>query len=425
MDHESIVVTAKPVGERKIISRKNGSSCSSSVPDEIVNDPALNYQIKANLPDNYNFDIPRIIWKIRESGSTRVALQFPEGLFIFSTAISTIIEQFTESTVFIIGDVTYGACCIEDYLSSLANCSLLIHFGHSCLIPFNNIVAGIKVLYVVVEIQFDYWNFVEMIKLNFDDQKSQKIAIFGTIQFIDTVQKAVDELNHQEGYNLVVPQIRPLSRGEILGCTAPNLDRDISLVIFVADGRFHLEAVMIANPWIEKYYKYNPYDKSLTIENYDYIEMIDQRRKSITKAIEVAKRGGTFGFILGTLGRQGSPKVMENMINRLKKIAPNCNHVNLLIPEIKPTLLKELGTSVDIWVQTSCPRLSIDWGDEFKERPLLNPYEFNLTMDSIIKNQLDVLREEEKSGYPMDFYASASLGNWTPIHRCNKTCSCK
>ncbi|XP_015795803.1 2-(3-amino-3-carboxypropyl)histidine synthase subunit 1 [Tetranychus urticae] len=426
MDHECIVVAAKPVEERKTISRKTEQHSSSSVPYDILNDPSLNYQIKVSLPSNYNFDIPRIIWKMRETGSNRVALQFPEGLFIFSTAIATIIEQFTDATAFIIGDVTYGACCVEDYLASLANCTLLVHFGHSCLIPFNNIVSGVKVLYIVVEIQFDYWNFIETVKLNFEDKKHENIAVFGTIQFIDSVNKAVQELN-TEGYNMVVPQIRPLSRGEILGCTAPILDRNTSIVLFVADGRFHMEAVMIANPWVATYYKYNPYDKCITIESYDYPEMITQRRRSIAQAVKVLEKGGVFGFILGTLGRQGSPKVLENMVNRFKKEAPNCQHVTLLIPEIKPPLLKELGDSVDIWVQTSCPRLSIDWGDEFKDHPLLNPYEFNLTMDSFMNSKPSetILSSQEKNGYPMDFYASASLGNWTPIHRCNKTCDCK
>ena len=38
-----------------------------------------------------------------------------------------------------------------------------------------------------------------------------------------------------------VPQSKPLSAGETLGCTAP-LIRNADCLIFVADGRFHLEA---------------------------------------------------------------------------------------------------------------------------------------------------------------------------------------
>ena len=31
------------------------------------------------------------------------------------------------------GDVTYGACCIDDYSAIAMGCDMLIHYGHSCL----------------------------------------------------------------------------------------------------------------------------------------------------------------------------------------------------------------------------------------------------------------------------------------------------
>ncbi len=41
-------------------------------------------------------------------------LQFPEGLLMFSLLICDIIEEFTNSECIVAGDVTYGACCIDD-----------------------------------------------------------------------------------------------------------------------------------------------------------------------------------------------------------------------------------------------------------------------------------------------------------------------
>lgn len=43
------------------------------------------------------------------------------------------------------------------------------------------------------------------------------------------------------------------SAGEVLGCTAPVLKGEADVIVFVADGRFHLEAIMIANPSIPAY----------------------------------------------------------------------------------------------------------------------------------------------------------------------------
>ena len=31
------------------------------------------------------------------------------------------------------GDVTYGACCVDDFTAKALGADLLIHYGHSCL----------------------------------------------------------------------------------------------------------------------------------------------------------------------------------------------------------------------------------------------------------------------------------------------------
>lgn len=49
-----------------------------------------------------------------------------------------------------------------------------------------------------------------------------------------------------------VPQEKPLSPGEILGCTSPKVS-DADCLIYLGDGRFHLESIMIANPELEAY----------------------------------------------------------------------------------------------------------------------------------------------------------------------------
>jgi len=31
------------------------------------------------------------------------------------------------------GDVTYGACCVDDFTARALGCDLMVHYGHSCL----------------------------------------------------------------------------------------------------------------------------------------------------------------------------------------------------------------------------------------------------------------------------------------------------
>ena len=61
----------------------------------------------------------------------------------------------------------------------------------------------------------------------------------GTIQFAGAVHESCALLvDHFDA--MAVPQAKPLSPGEVLGCTAPVIEGKDALV-FVADGRFHLE----------------------------------------------------------------------------------------------------------------------------------------------------------------------------------------
>jgi 2-(3-amino-3-carboxypropyl)histidine synthase len=233
------------------------------------------------------------VWRIRQVGAKRVALQMPEGLLMFALTISDIIEEFCQAETVIMGDVTYGACCVDDRTAIALGADLMIHYGHSCLIPVDQ-TSGIKMLYIFVDIKFDSQHFIETIKLNFD--KETRLSFVSTIQFVASLQSLVMLLK-TEGYIASTPKSSPLSPGEILGCTSPSIDTDV--IIYLGDGRFHLESAMIANPDCRAY-KYDPYNKEFTQEFYEH----DQMKTNRKAAINTATKASRFGLILGTLGRQ-------------------------------------------------------------------------------------------------------------------------
>jgi 2-(3-amino-3-carboxypropyl)histidine synthase len=61
------------------------------VPPDILENAALNAAI-AILPANYSFEVHKTIWRIRQAGAKRVALQFPEGLLLYACVIADILE---------------------------------------------------------------------------------------------------------------------------------------------------------------------------------------------------------------------------------------------------------------------------------------------------------------------------------------------
>ncbi|KAG8906482.1 Diphthamide biosynthesis protein 1 [Tulasnella sp. 403] len=477
------------------------SAVSHQIPPEILEDPLLNEAIK-QLPSNYSFEIHKTVHQIRKFSAKMVALQMPEGLLMFACTIADIIERFTDAGTVIMGDVTYGACCIDDYTAVALGCDMLVHYGHSCLVPIDT--TTIKTLYIFVEIAIDSKHLVQTIRANFPPSRSQfqkqvldfgedtrhlppgsnlsgsarlqlegpqpsesgdketqagpsitpvssqktKIALVSTIQFVSAVQQLHEELTgevpdatasasnkeslpsptesgdtslrptsgepetslrlYSGQYDTIIPQSKPLSPGEILGCTAPRLPPDVDALLYIGDGRFHLESIMIANPGVPAF-RYDPYSKKITRERYDHEEMKGVRMEAVRTArrgIEDSartKRGQDtplWGVVLGTLGRQGNFKQLQYLMHQLSQRALPIPFMPILISELSPAKLSLFPSHhISTFVQTSCPRLSIDWGYAFP-KPLLSPYEASVTIGATKS------WEEDQSYYPMDFYSA-------------------
>ncbi|WVQ85876.1 diphthamide biosynthesis protein 1 [Cryptococcus sp. DSM 104549] len=504
---EGIEKPTRPAPAAKPRKRFVGSSKASSsrpvvrrvanqVPDDILHDPELNAAIAA-LPGNYNFEIHKTIHHIRRDGVKSVALQMPEGLMMYGCAIADIVERFTGALPMMLADVTYGACCIDDFTAKEMGAEMIVHYGHSCLIPVSQ--TTLKTLYVFVEIAIDTPHLSLSVRRNFpstrsafqrlilgaapaepggrvpiqlessdvdlrdasasastsadapEEEKPTRLALVSTIQFVAATQSLRRDLEEampplektevgeeEEGmvakvkrgdigvwrgkYDVIIPQARPLSPGEVLGCTAPKLT-DVDGLIYVGDGRFHLESIMIANPTVPAF-RYDPYSKKFTREVYEHDEMRSIRGDAVKEARKnlMDQGSGSWAVLLGTLGRQGSLAVLKSVQSALPP--DSLPPLLLLLSELSPAKLALLPPSqISTFIQTSCPRLSIDWGYAFS-RPLLSPYEASVASGRVkgwgglsLEGRKGEGRTEGEGDYPMDFYADNSLGPWTPRHK--------
>ena len=183
---------------------------------------------------------------------------------------------------------------------------------------------------------------------------------------------------------------------------------------------------MIANPTVPAF-RYDPYAKKLTRERYNHLEMQTTRNE----AVKIAKRDilacldenprPVWGVILGTLGRQGNLRQLQvrtlihlfsipsdagqAITKHLESTRLAIPYIQILLSEISPAKLSLFNPYVSAFVQTSCPRLSIDWGYAF-DRPLLSPYEMAVAA-GLVNGWMDK-GQKEIGEYPMDFYAGGS-----------------
>lgn len=83
---------------------------------------------------------------LRKRSSTAIALQFPDALlsdsFIVCKALEAALEAALENDengrkafVFILGDTSYGECCVDEVAAKHLNADMLVHYGNACLSP--------------------------------------------------------------------------------------------------------------------------------------------------------------------------------------------------------------------------------------------------------------------------------------------------
>lgn len=144
-------------------------------------------------------------------------------------------------------------------------------------------------------------------------------------------------------------------------------------------------------------------------------------------AIQYASQHATmFGIILGTLGRQGNPAIVQRIQTIIRQHAKQYKSFVVLLSEITPQKLHLLSQSYCrssskdtlCWVQVACPRLSVDWGHSMSlnDRPMvvLNPYELYVALE-----ETDWCCGNNNNSYPMDYYSNSG-GPWTNYYETNK-----
>ncbi|XP_076463065.1 2-(3-amino-3-carboxypropyl)histidine synthase subunit 2-like [Babylonia areolata] len=87
------------------------------------------------LQEVYEFD--RCCRWIQENGFSKVALQFPDERLVDSVPVQCKLQGAVppNAAVFILGDTSYGSCCVDEVAAEHYRADSLIHFGPTCLSP--------------------------------------------------------------------------------------------------------------------------------------------------------------------------------------------------------------------------------------------------------------------------------------------------
>jgi 2-(3-amino-3-carboxypropyl)histidine synthase len=303
----------------------------------------------------------------------------PEGLKPEGTRLAKIIEK-TGALPIISADPCYGACDLATAEAERLGIDLIVHFGHSKLMKHEQVPTVYVEARATVAVAEVLEKAVPLLS------KYGKIGLATTVQHVQTLDEAREVLV-RAGKTVVVGDTGRVNySGQVIGCDYSNVRsvaNGVDAFLFVGGGRFH--ALGIALSTSKPTVIADPYENRVYSINEEAQKVLKQRYA----CIEEAGHAKTFGVLIGL--KLGQKRFEEAL--KIKEIAEKNGKAAFLfaVREISPEALMEFP-SVDAYVNTACPRISLEAPVKFP-KPVLTVNEFMVvagetSWETLLKNGL-------------------------------------
>ena len=82
------------------------------------------------------YDVVRTVEQLRRGGYRKIALQFPDSLLPDAPQVQKELKDRLKGQwerVFVLGDTSYGSCCVDEVAAQHLVADCIVHYGRSCL----------------------------------------------------------------------------------------------------------------------------------------------------------------------------------------------------------------------------------------------------------------------------------------------------
>jgi len=311
-------------------------------------------------------ELDELLPEIREHDVNTIGIQLPAGLRQRAREITEFFEGHGYEVIFA-GDPSYGACDVADDVLASAGADLLVHFGHSKMIPS----SVIPVIYWGVRDDID-------IRPTISKNIEKIVAMGGSAGLATTVQHVhklgdVAEILRERGVEVVVGE--PIERvsypGQVLGCSFETIEKmDVDYFIYIGTGVFHPIGISLAtdrevlycDPYTERCESVTPARNMILKKRY---AMIEKARTKRDFAILVSTKKGQY--------RYREALEIKKLLNKKEK---NC--VLIFAEEINKYIIQDFD--FEAFVVAACPRIAIDDASQF-DKPVITIAEARLMFD--------------------------------------------
>jgi 2-(3-amino-3-carboxypropyl)histidine synthase len=327
----------------------------------------------------FDFEEERIKQEITKLGAKRVLLQLPEGLKPEAPRLAKIVEKAGALPI-VSADPCYGACDIATAEAERLGIDLIVHFGHAKLVKHESVPTVYVEARATVTVDDTVEQAIPLLS------KWGKIGLATTVQHVQALDRA-REILVRAGKIVVVGDAGRINyAGQVCGCDYSNVKsiaNDVEAFLFIGGGQFHALGIALtaSKPTIIA----DPYEKRAYSIDAEAQKILKQR----WTCVEEAGRAKTFGVLVGL--KVGQKRLDEAL--KIKDMLEKKGKTAFLfaIREVLPEALMEFP-SVDAYVNTACPRISIEAASKFS-KPVLTVNEFRVvsgesSWETLLKNGL-------------------------------------
>ncbi|KAM9839835.1 2-(3-amino-3-carboxypropyl)histidine synthase subunit 2 [Aulostomus maculatus] len=320
----------------------------------------------------------------------KVALQFPDDLLLDSAAVAAEIERNSEAKVFILGDTSYGSCCVDEVAAEHAGADCIVHYGSTCLSPSKRL----PLMYIFEKGVVDLDKCAACFREFYPDTQTHIIILYD-VNYSHVIDD-VTALLSSEYPNLVVSELvvegdRCYSQGQIKRKQYDCLSEQDNIHVIYEFGR---QVSLKSGLSITDYSMFYIGQEGATLRNFmmtwnrcsfcsfDPTSMTGARETAAVSralmkryyAIERAKDANVVGILVGTLGVAN----YLSIIQQLKETIHRAGKKSYMFAMGKLSVAKLANfMEIDVFVLIACPENSLLDSSKFF-RPVVTPFEMDV-----------------------------------------------
>jgi 2-(3-amino-3-carboxypropyl)histidine synthase len=284
---------------------------------------------------------------IRERNAKRVVFNAPDGLLKVTRELES---DYSGLKTIVIADSSYGSCDTVDLDAQRLGADIAFHVGHNVTVPvFGKITHSIDA--------FDDVKFDKVARKAAEEFRSMGIMRVGLTTFaqhLSELQNVVRLLEEEGIKSLIAKGLGQLHDGQIFGCEfypAFSMKDDVDAMALLGQSMFHALGVALSTG--KATFMLDPYANEVV----NVQKIADERLKKSILSIYRARDAESFGVIIGL--KEG--QIMTDQSIKIKEKLESLGKKAQLIAlrEITSDRLNAL-TDIDAFVQTGCPRISVD-----------------------------------------------------------------